>query len=183
MVETDITVRTRIHDDALAFMNIRRNLKSRSRSRHMPSVSASRSGAAPIRTLRVATWTLSSSRTLSPVISLQHTGRYRIRVASRDHGPYECPGLCASRIACDLLTELRRRNIVRSSNNPTGDYGEFVFATAFGWTLNGNSSADTDALDSDGIRHQIKCRRRLAMPQDSRQPGFIGRRPAASRTM
>jgi len=64
-----------------------------------------------------------------------------------------------------------------------GDYGELVFATAFGWTLNGNSSADTGALDSDDIRLQIKCRRRLATPQDSRQLGFIGRLSAASRIM
>lgn len=76
----------------------------------------------------------------------------------------------------DLLAELRRRNIVRSANNPTGDYGELLFAKAFGWTLNGNSSADADALDSDGIRYQIKCRR-LATSQRSRQLGFIRRLP------
>ena len=76
----------------------------------------------------------------------------------------------------DLLAELRRRNVVRSANNPTGDYGELLFAKAFGWTLNGNSSADADALDSDGIRYQIKCRR-LATPQGSRQLGFIRRLP------
>lgn len=74
----------------------------------------------------------------------------------------------------DLLAELRQRNVVRSANNPTG--GELLFATAFGWTLNGNSSADADALDSDGIRYQIKCRR-LATPQGSRQLGFIRRLP------
>jgi len=76
----------------------------------------------------------------------------------------------------DLLAELRRRNIVRSANNPTGDYGELLFAKAFDWTLNGNSSADADALDSDGIRYQIKCRR-LATPRGSRQLGFIRRLP------
>jgi hypothetical protein len=46
----------------------------------------------------------------------------------------------------DLLAELRRRNVIRSSNNPTGDYGELLFSRAFGWTLNGNSSADADAV-------------------------------------
>jgi hypothetical protein len=75
-----------------------------------------------------------------------------------------------------LLAELRRRNVVRSANNPTGDYGELLFAKAFDWTLNGNSSADADALDSDGIRYQIKCRR-LTTPQGSRQLGFIRRLP------
>jgi len=51
-----------------------------------------------------------------------------------------------------------------------------LFATAFGWTLNGNSSADADALDSEGLRYQIKCRR-LVTPQGSRQLGFIRRLP------
>jgi hypothetical protein len=64
----------------------------------------------------------------------------------------------------DLLAELRRREIVRSANNPTGDYGELLFSRAFGWTLNGNSSADADAIDADGLRYQIKCRR-LATPK------------------
>ena len=76
----------------------------------------------------------------------------------------------------DLLAELRRREVVRSANNPTGDYGELLFAKAFGWTLNNNSSADADALDAEGLRYQIKCRR-LATPRGSRQLGFIRRLP------
>jgi hypothetical protein len=76
----------------------------------------------------------------------------------------------------DLLAELRRRNVIRSSNNPTGDYGEFLFSRAFGWTLNGNSSADADALDAGGMRYQIKCRK-LETPTGSRQLGFIRRLP------
>lgn len=76
----------------------------------------------------------------------------------------------------DLLAELRRREVVRSANNPTGDYGELLFSRAFGWTLNGNSSADADALDVEGVRYQIKCRR-LGTPKGSRQLGFIRRLP------
>jgi hypothetical protein len=76
----------------------------------------------------------------------------------------------------NLLAELRRRNVVRSSNNPTGDYGELLFSRALGWTLNGNSSADADAIDAEGIRYQIKCRR-LESPAGSRQLGFIRRLP------
>jgi|SoiMethySBSTD1v2_1073268.scaffolds.fasta_scaffold761362_2 hypothetical protein len=76
----------------------------------------------------------------------------------------------------DLLAELRRRAVVRSANNPTGDYGELLFSKAFGWTLNGNSSAGADALDAQGQRYQIKCRR-LATPRGSRQLGFIRRLP------
>ncbi|MGE0006732.1 MAG: hypothetical protein AB7S92_14195 [Parvibaculaceae bacterium] len=76
----------------------------------------------------------------------------------------------------DLLAELRRRDVVRSANNPTGDYGELLFSRAFGWTLNINSSADADAVDGEGLRHQIKCRR-LGTPRGSRQLGFIRRLP------
>jgi hypothetical protein len=76
----------------------------------------------------------------------------------------------------DVLAELRRRDIVRSANNPTGDYGELLFARAFSWSLNNNSSADADALDADGLRYQIKCRR-LGTPRGSRQLGFIRRLP------
>ena len=75
-----------------------------------------------------------------------------------------------------LLSELRRRQVVRSANNPTGDYGELLFARAFGWILNSNSSANADATDADGLRYQIKCRR-LATPKGSRQLGFIRRMP------
>jgi hypothetical protein len=76
----------------------------------------------------------------------------------------------------DVLSELRKRAVVRSANNPTGDYGEALFARAFGWTLNANSSADADAIYADGVRYQIKCRR-LATPKGSRQLGFIRRLP------
>lgn len=59
----------------------------------------------------------------------------------------------------DTLEELRRREITRSSNNPSGDYGELLFSRAFGWVLQNNSSSGYDAVDAEGIRYQIKCRR------------------------
>jgi hypothetical protein len=76
----------------------------------------------------------------------------------------------------DLLAELRKRGVVRSANAPTGDYAEALFASAFGWELNTNSSADADAVDADKVRYQIKCRR-LVTPKGSRQLGFIRRLP------
>lgn len=76
----------------------------------------------------------------------------------------------------DLLSELSRRGILRSANGPAGDYGEFLFSRAFGWTLNNNSSADADAVDAAGVRYQIKCRR-LQTAKGSRQLGFIRRLP------
>jgi len=58
--------------------------------------------------------------------------------------------------------ELRRRLILRSSNNPTGDYGEWLFAKAFKWRLEGNSNSGYDARDRENRRIQIKCRRLTA---------------------
>jgi len=46
-----------------------------------------------------------------------------------------------------LLDEVRRRGIVRSSNNPLSDYGELLFCTAFGWRRTNNSAAGHDAVD------------------------------------
>lgn len=81
----------------------------------------------------------------------------------------------------DLLTlygrvmgELRRRGALRSSNGPIGDYGELLFATAFGWSLERNSASGFDAVDQAGIRYQIKCRR-LAAQNKSRQLSAIRR--------
>ncbi|MDI4665779.1 hypothetical protein K9U40_15820 [Xanthobacter autotrophicus] len=76
----------------------------------------------------------------------------------------------------DVIAELYRREIVRSANNPTGDYAELLFSRSFGWRLNGNSSADADATDAEGLRYQIKCRK-LAKPNGSRQLGFLRRLP------
>ncbi|NYT60671.1 hypothetical protein H0A65_17315 [Alcaligenaceae bacterium] len=58
-----------------------------------------------------------------------------------------------------VLGELRNRNVTRSNNNPTGDYAEWLVATALGLTLEKNSAKGFDAVDSQGIRYQIKSRR------------------------
>lgn len=58
-----------------------------------------------------------------------------------------------------VADELRARGITRSSNNPTGDLAEYIFCKAFGWTQAGNSSANIDAIGSDGTKYQIKGRR------------------------
>lgn len=59
----------------------------------------------------------------------------------------------------DILSELRRRGVVRSANAPGGDYAELLFAQAFGWRLENNSASGHDAVDQDGTLYQIKCRR------------------------
>lgn len=75
-----------------------------------------------------------------------------------------------------VLNELRRREIVRTSNSPVGDYAELLFATAFGWTLESSSAAGHDATDKDGVRYQIKSRR-LTKANGSRQLSFLRRLP------
>jgi hypothetical protein len=58
-----------------------------------------------------------------------------------------------------ISDELRSRGITRSSNNPTGDLAEYLFCRAFKWEQSGNSKANIDAIDQNGIRYQIKGRR------------------------
>lgn len=73
-----------------------------------------------------------------------------------------------------IMDELRSREVVRTSNSPVGDYGELLFAKAFGWRLEGNSAAGHDATDKEGVRYQIKARR-LTAANGSRQLSAIRR--------
>ncbi|AOR60100.1 DUF6998 domain-containing protein [Pectobacterium parmentieri] len=59
----------------------------------------------------------------------------------------------------EILTELRSRGVIRTKNNPVGDYAEWLVSKALGMTLLSNSSAGADAIDSDGMKVQIKARR------------------------
>jgi hypothetical protein len=76
----------------------------------------------------------------------------------------------------EIMEELRRREVVRTSNSPVGDYAELLFSTAFGWALEGSSAAGHDATDSEGRRYQIKSRR-LTSHNESRQLSFLRRLP------
>ena len=58
-----------------------------------------------------------------------------------------------------VMAELRRRGITRSSNNPVADHAEGVIARALNLTLAGRSAAGYDAVDSKGLKYQIKGRR------------------------
>ena len=51
-----------------------------------------------------------------------------------------------------------------------------MFARAFGWKLQNNSSSGYDATDANGIRYQIKCRR-ITPRNPSRQLSFIRNLP------
>jgi len=59
----------------------------------------------------------------------------------------------------NILIELKNRKILRTKNNPVGDYAEWLVHTAFGYELQTNSNHGFDAKDTDGTRYQIKARR------------------------
>jgi len=71
-----------------------------------------------------------------------------------------------------IAEELRSRGITRTSNNPTGDFAEYLFCKAFGWKQECNSNAHIDAIGSDGMRYQIKARR-ITRYNNSRQMSAI----------
>lgn len=58
-----------------------------------------------------------------------------------------------------IIDELRTRKVVRTANSPIGDYAEWLVANKLGLTLLSNSTPGYDAVDSSGIKYQIKCRR------------------------
>jgi len=71
-----------------------------------------------------------------------------------------------------ILEELRVRKIVRTSNSPVGDYAEWLITNQLGLTLVANSTSGHDAVDSSGVKFQIKGRR-LTPRNQSRQLGAI----------
>lgn len=75
------------------------------------------------------------------------------------------------RLNVEINEELRRRKVVRTANNPTGDLAEYLFVKVFGWRQAENSQKGYDAI-FDGQRYQIKGRRVHAR-NGSRQLGAI----------
>lgn len=57
------------------------------------------------------------------------------------------------------IGELRARRVLRSKNNPVGDYCEWLVARALGLELVSKSTPGYDAVDRSGVRYQIKGRR------------------------
>lgn len=58
-----------------------------------------------------------------------------------------------------IIEELRRRGVMRTDNNPIGDYTEWLVCDCLGLVIQPNSRASYDGIDSEGIRYQIKGRR------------------------
>ena len=57
-----------------------------------------------------------------------------------------------------VIAELRQRGVVKTENNPLGDYTEWLVCRLLGLESQPNSKAGFDACDSGGIRYQIKGR-------------------------
>jgi len=76
------------------------------------------------------------------------------------------------RLHASAIAELRARGVVRTGNNPVGDYTEWLVAKALGLKLEANSSSGHDAVAPDGRRLQIKGRR-VTPSNKSRQLGAI----------
>jgi len=66
-----------------------------------------------------------------------------------------------------IMRELRRREDIRSENNPTGDLAEALVANHFGVALEPNSTKGYDLCLEDGTRVQVKGRRRTLRSKPS----------------
>ena len=75
-----------------------------------------------------------------------------------------------SMMHAEVSEELRRRGVIRSSNNPIGDLAEHLFCRASGWKQAPSSKRDADATDAAEVRYLIKGRR-LMPHNNSRQLG------------
>lgn len=71
-----------------------------------------------------------------------------------------------------VLDELQRRGVVRTQNNPVGDYSEWLVSKVLGLKLAPNSAKGFDATDSEKNRYQIKGRR-ITKKNKSAQLGVI----------
>ena len=70
------------------------------------------------------------------------------------------------RLQYQITQELQERRILRNGNgnNFTADLAEYLFKSAFPWTLvESGSQAGHDATDSDEVRYQIKARRNASL--------------------
>ena len=64
------------------------------------------------------------------------------------------------RCFADILDELKKREVVRTRNNPVADYAEWLVTQQLGLSLERSSNRGYDAIDQkSGKRYQIKSRR------------------------
>ena len=67
-----------------------------------------------------------------------------------------------------ILKELKDREVIRSKNNPLGDYTEWLVSNKLNLDLARKSSAGHDATDKNGVKYEIKSRR-ITIENKSRQ--------------
>lgn len=70
-----------------------------------------------------------------------------------------------------ILRELRKRNLIRSTNNPVADIAE-TLVVALKLKLASGSTAGHDAVNDAGVRYEVKGRR-VTKENKSRQLSFI----------
>ena len=58
-----------------------------------------------------------------------------------------------------VIDELIRRCVVTTHNNPIGDYTEWLVSNRMGMQRQANSKASYDAVDTSGVKYQIKGRK------------------------
>lgn len=76
------------------------------------------------------------------------------------------------RLQSSVIDELKDRKVVRTKNNPLGDYTEWLVANALKLELQTNSKAGYDGIDKNNVRVQIKGRR-ITPDNKSRQLSAI----------
>ena len=75
-------------------------------------------------------------------------------------------------LQASITNELKGRGIVRTQNNPLGDYTEWLVASALDLELAANSKTGYDGVNKAGVRVQIKGRR-VTSTNNSRQLSAI----------
>ena len=73
----------------------------------------------------------------------------------------------------DVIDELKRREVVRTDNAPTGDYAEYLVARLYNGRLAPNSEKSLDVIAQDGERLQVKARVAIEGKAGTRQLSFI----------
>ncbi|RON24850.1 hypothetical protein BK660_04050 [Pseudomonas brassicacearum] len=76
------------------------------------------------------------------------------------------------KLHASAIDELMSRGVLRTKNNPVGDYAEWLVSSALNLTLAKNSATGHDAESSNGKKIQIKGRR-ITANNRSRQLGVI----------
>ena len=71
-----------------------------------------------------------------------------------------------------ILDRLRETGVVRTQNNPVADYSEWLVSRALCLSMAAKSTKGYDAIDSDGVRYEIKARR-LTQENGSRRLSAI----------